>query len=76
MLDGGKDNDKLYGEEGVELLSGGFDLDLDRLEGNKNFDTYIANDKDVIYDSDGEGEVRFEIAAKSFWSLTEGLSFL
>ncbi|SFG13752.1 calcium-binding protein [Neptunomonas qingdaonensis] len=55
-LFGGADNDTLKGNAGHDYLEGG--KGADRLEGGDDFDTYFADDSDVISDSDHKGAVR------------------
>ncbi len=55
-LYGGADNDTLKGKAGNDYLEGG--KGADRLEGGSDFDTYFADDSDVISDSDHKGAVK------------------
>ena len=43
---------------GNDVLVGGSEADI--LQGGADFDTYIANNQDVIMDSDGKGKVLFD----------------
>lgn len=63
-LDGGADDDKLYGGAGQDVLLGGSGHDLldggeskDQLYGGDGVDIYIAQNHDVIVDSDGRGSI-------------------
>ncbi|MDD5160522.1 MAG: calcium-binding protein [Sulfuricurvum sp.] len=64
-LEGGKGGDTLKGGAGNDILVGSTnsiydDGASDTLEGGADFDTYFANNSDVIKDSDGKGLVKFD----------------
>ncbi|WP_313248355.1 calcium-binding protein [Stenotrophomonas acidaminiphila] len=54
-LYGDAGDDEIHGAAGRTLLDGG--AGSDRLEGGEGFDTYKADNQDVIMDEDGAGEV-------------------
>ena len=57
FLDGGYGSDILFGSAADDTLIGGDDNYFDHLIGGLGYDTYYANDKDTITDSDGKGRV-------------------
>ena len=57
LLVGDNGKDYLFGGDGNDVINGkGYN---DYMEGGKGFDIYYINGKDVIFDSDLNGEVRF-----------------
>ncbi|MBU0631083.1 hypothetical protein KKA17_00405, partial [bacterium] len=68
------DKDVIHGYGGSDTLYGGSDKDTliggmengtddgasDHLEGGEGFDTYVVNNGDTLYDSDGKGLVKFD----------------
>ncbi len=62
VLTGTASEDHLYGRAGDDILDGR--LGNDYLEGGQGVDTYIVrpgDDVDIIYDSDGSGEINLDI---------------
>ena len=57
------DNNRLYGGDKIDELYGGKSNDY--LEGGKDFDTYIIQGKDTVFDSDREGKLVFVNMDKS-----------
>ena len=58
MLIGAQLEDKLFGGRGDDVLDGG--LGNDYLEGGQGLDTYLIEDSDTIFDSDGLGRIQFK----------------
>lgn len=50
-------DDILIGEGGNDYLEGG--QGSDTLIGGKDYDTYVVDNGDIVYDSDGRGEIVF-----------------
>ena len=57
-LIGSYGNDILIGNDGDDTLTG--NVGADKLYGGRGFDTYVANDGDIINDSDNLGKIIFE----------------
>lgn len=57
-IEGGEGNDTIFSGKGNDTLIGGDGKDI--LLGGEDYDTYIADNTDIIHDSDGEGKVIFE----------------
>lgn len=74
LMFGGRGNDTLYGENGIDFIygekgddilsgndmTGSDDKTADYLAGGKGYDIYLANNQDMINDSDGNGIIFFE----------------
>ena len=57
-LIGSYGNDILIGNDGDDTLTG--NVGADKLYGGRGFDTYVANDGDIINDSDNLGKIIFD----------------